>query len=154
MTTITNPSKSPSCKTASVACDREANARQSPPARYRSSGDTRRALGALPRAFVSAYPRGIDLGAVVVRAPKTAPRLQRYWEAAWTFRPCQLTPSPAPPAQAASISLSASSYATAALSLHRVFSSRRTALIGKHRKLMPTASEKTLVWGVGAVPPW
>ena len=108
------------------------------------------ALVVFPEAFVSAYPRGLDFGAVVgARTERGRDDFQRYWESSVDV------PGPAVDAL------------TRMARTHRVFlvmgvveRDRGTlycsvlffapdgTFLGKHRKIMPTASER-LVWGFG-----
>ncbi len=78
-------------------------------------------LVVFPEAFVSAYPRGLDFGAVFgSRTDKGREQFRRYWESSVDV------PGPAVVALGAPDG----------------------AYLGKHRKVMPTASER-LVWGFG-----
>jgi len=107
-------------------------------------------LALFPEAFVSAYPRGLDFGAVVgSRTPEGRDQFRRYWESAIDV------PGP---------DVDRLGRMAAANRLHLVIGvierERGTLYCtvlffgpdgryrGKHRKLMPTASER-LVWGFG-----
>jgi nitrilase len=134
---------------APVAFDREATlekvctlARQAAAERVR--------LVVFPEAFVSGYPRGLDFGARVgSRTPEGRELFRRYWES-----------SVAVPGPATEALGSAARDAGAHLVIGVVerdggtlyctvlFFDPAGALMGKHRKLMPTASER-LIWGQG-----
>jgi nitrilase len=103
-----------------------------------------------PEAFVAGYPRGLDFGVRIgSRTPEGRELYRRYWESAVTV------PSPATDALS-----TAAREARAYLVIGVIEQERGTlycsvlffdpdgALMGKHRKLMPTAAER-LVWGFG-----
>jgi len=107
-------------------------------------------LVVLPEGFVSAYPTGLDFGARVgLRQPKGREDFRRYYESALDV------PSPAcdalgKAAQEAGVFLvigvierdGGTLYCTV------LFFSPDGRMMGKHRKLMPTAMER-LIWGYG-----
>ena len=107
-------------------------------------------LVVLPEAFVSAYPRGSSFGAAIgARTAEGREWYRRYWQSAIEV------PGPdveliGAPARAANAYLvvgvvereGGTLYCTA------LYFAPDGALLGKHRKLMPTASER-LVWGCG-----
>jgi len=103
-----------------------------------------------PEAFVSAYPRGLDFGAVVgSRSDKGREEFRRYWESSVEI------PGPAIEklreiARENGIFLIVGVVERDAGTLYCtvVFFAPDGRYLGKHRKVMPTASER-LVWGFG-----
>ena len=103
-----------------------------------------------PEAFVSAYPRGLDFGAVVgSRTDAGREDFRRYWESSVDI------PGPAVDhlsrtARSNSIYLVVGVMERDAGTLYCtvLFFAPDGSFLGKHRKLMPTASER-LVWGCG-----
>jgi nitrilase len=103
-----------------------------------------------PEAFISAYPRGLDFGAVVgSRTPEGREQFRRYWESAIDV--------PGPEVERLGrIALVNRTYLVigiiererGTLYCTALFFSPDGRYLGKHRKLMPTASER-LVWGFG-----
>jgi nitrilase len=107
-------------------------------------------IALFPEAFVSAYPKGLDFGARIgSRTPAGREDFRRYYDSAVDV------PGPAcdalgAAARAAGLHLvigvierdGGTLYCTA------LFFAPDGRLLGKHRKLMPTASER-LVWGFG-----
>ena len=107
-------------------------------------------LVVFPEAFVSAYPRGLSFGALVgSRSPEGREEYRRYWESSVDI------PGPAVETLA-SIAAENKVYlvigvierAGGTLYCTVLFFSQDGVYLGKHRKLMPTASER-LVWGFG-----
>ncbi len=103
-----------------------------------------------PEAFVSGYPKGLDFGARVgVRLPEGREEFRRYWESAIDV-PGPATESLADVAGKHGIYLvigvierdGGTLYCTV------LFFAPDATLLGKHRKLMPTAMER-LIWGFG-----
>jgi nitrilase len=103
-----------------------------------------------PEAFVSAYPRGLDFGAVVgSRTDEGREDFRRYWESSVDV--------PGPSVEhLAKTALSNRIYLVVGV-IERdggtlyctvLFFAPDGRLLGKHRKVMPTASER-LVWGFG-----
>lgn len=107
-------------------------------------------LALFPEAFVSAYPRGNDFGAVVgSRSDAGREDFRRYWESSVEI------PGPAldtigQAARKNHIYLVAGVIERDGGTLYCtvVFFAPDGAYLGKHRKIMPTASER-LVWGFG-----
>jgi len=107
-------------------------------------------LVVFPEAFLGGYPKGIDFGARVgSRSPEGRDDFRRYWDAAIGV----------PGDQTAALGEIAASHgmflvigvierAAGTLYCTALFFSETGELLGKHRKLMPTAMER-LVWGFG-----
>lgn len=108
------------------------------------------ALVVFPEAFVSAYPKGLSFGAVVgSRTPEGRADFQRYFESAVEI------PSPAARRigeiagdHSVHLVLGVIEREGGTLYCTVLFLAPDGTLLGKHRKLMPTASER-LVWGFG-----
>ena len=111
---------------------------------------TRAQLAVFPEAFISAYPKGLDFGARLgMRTPEGRDDFKRYYDSALDI------PGP---------DVNALGEAARENNLHLVigvierdggtlyctvlFFAADGSLMGKHRKLMPTALER-LVWGYG-----
>lgn len=107
-------------------------------------------LVVFPEAFVSAYPKGIDFGARVGwRTAEGRRWFRRYFESAVEV------PGPATDALAAAarehkvhLVMGVIERDGGTLYCTALFFSPEGALLGKHRKLMPTAMER-LIWGFG-----
>ena len=107
-------------------------------------------LVVFPEAFVSAYPRGMTFGAVVgERSAEGREWYRRYWESSVDV------PGPAPDTLGeiareadAHIVIGVIERDGGTLYCTALFFAPTGALLGKHRKLVPTASER-LVWGQG-----
>jgi nitrilase len=103
-----------------------------------------------PEAFVSAYPRGLDFGATVGdRSPRGREEFRRYWESSVDV------PGPAVEflgrvARQSRIYLviGVIEREQGTLYCSVLFFAPDGAFLGKHRKIMPTGSER-LVWGFG-----
>jgi nitrilase len=107
-------------------------------------------LVVFPEAFVSAYPRGLDFGAVVgARTDAGREDFRRYWESSVDV------PGPAVEALARTARANRVYLVVGVVERDRgtlyctvLFFDPSGGYLGKHRKLMPTASER-LVWGFG-----
>ncbi|MFI5457149.1 MAG: nitrilase-related carbon-nitrogen hydrolase [Isosphaerales bacterium] len=103
-----------------------------------------------PEAFVGGYPRGLDFGARVgSRTPEGRDLFRRYWEG------CIEVPGPATELlgdavrqDGAHLVIGVVERDGGTLYCSVLFFAPDGALLGKHRKLMPTAAER-LVWGYG-----
>lgn len=107
-------------------------------------------LVVFPEAFVSAYPRGMDFGAVFgSRSEAGREQFRRYWESSVDV------PGPAVDALRRTAKRSRIYLVIGVIERDRgtlyctvLFLAPDGAYLGKHRKIMPTASER-LVWGFG-----
>ncbi len=108
------------------------------------------ALTVFPEAFISVYPKGLDFGSRVgSRSPEGREQFRRYWASAIEV-PGPATEALGKAARENHMHLvigvierdGGTLYCTA------LFFAPDGALLGKHRKLMPTAHER-LVWGYG-----
>jgi nitrilase len=103
-----------------------------------------------PEAFVSAYPRGLDFGAVVGgRTDAGREDFRRYWESSVDV------PGPAVDFMSRTARTNRMHLVVGVIERDAgtlyctvLFFAPDGALLGKHRKLMPTGSER-LVWGFG-----
>jgi nitrilase len=103
-----------------------------------------------PEAMVSGYPKGLDFGARVgMRTPEGRDDFRRYWESAIDV-PGPATDMLAALAHENKVYLVIGVIEREMGTLHCtvLFFSPDGRLMGKHRKLMPTAMER-LIWGFG-----
>ena len=146
---MTNPFKVAVVQAAAVAFDRERTLEKV----ASLSADAARGgarLVLFPEAFVSAYPRGLDFGAVVGNRTEEGRRdFQRYWESSVDV------PGPAVDflgrtarANGIHLVIGVIEREHGTLYCTVLFFAPDGSYLGKHRKLMPTASER-LVWGFG-----
>lgn len=107
-------------------------------------------LAVFPEAFITGYPKGLDFGARVgMRTPEGRKDFQRYLESAVEV------PGPATETLAAAVRKHNSHLVIGVIERDggtlyctALFFSPEHGLLGKHRKLMPTAAER-LIWGFG-----
>ena len=107
-------------------------------------------LALFPEAFVSAYPRGLDFGAVIgSRSSEGREDFRRYWESSVDV------PGPAVDALSRTARCHSLYLVVGVVERDRgtlycsvLFFGPDGLYLGKHRKIMPTASER-LVWGFG-----
>jgi nitrilase len=134
---------------APVAFDRECTLEKVRTLTLEASGRGAK-LVVFPEAFVSAYPRGMTFGAVIGdRSPEGRDWYRRYWESSIDV-----------PGQAVDMLAGVAGEADAYLVIGVIereggtlyctvlFFAPNGDYLGKHRKLVPTASER-LVWGQG-----
>jgi nitrilase len=103
-----------------------------------------------PEAFVSGYPRGLDFGAVVgARSDEGREDFRRYYESAVEV------PGPAVDALSKAARTNSVYLVIGVIERERgtlyccvLFFAPDGTFLGKHRKVMPTASER-LIWGYG-----
>ncbi len=107
-------------------------------------------LAVFPEAFLSAYPRGLDFGAVVgSRSEKGRDMFLRYWNSAIDV-PGPVTDRLAELATdlALDIVIGVIERGGSTLYCSVLFFAADEGLYAKHRKVMPTGSER-LIWGFG-----
>ena len=103
-----------------------------------------------PEAFVSGYPRGLDFGARVgSRTPEGRELFRRYWESSVDVPgPATEVLGEAARQANAHVVIGVIERDGGTLYCSVLFFAHDGTLMGKHRKLMPTAAER-LVWGFG-----
>ncbi len=103
-----------------------------------------------PEAFVSAYPRGLDFGAVVgARSEEGREDFRRYWESSVDVPgPAVDDLSRAARRNSLYLVIGVVERDHGTLYCSVLFFAPDGSLLGKHRKVMPTGSER-LVWGFG-----
>jgi nitrilase len=107
-------------------------------------------LAVFPEAYVGGYPKGLDFGARIgTRSPEGREDFLRYWQAAIDVPGPEVARIGGFAAQMrAHLVVGVIERDGATLYCTALFFGPDGALLGKHRKLMPTASER-LVWGQG-----
>jgi nitrilase len=103
-----------------------------------------------PEAFISGYPRGLDFGAVVgARSDAGREDYRRYWESAVDVPgPAIETLGKAARANSVYLVMGVIERERGTLYCCVLFFAPDGTFLGKHRKVMPTASER-LIWGYG-----
>jgi nitrilase len=103
-----------------------------------------------PEAFVSGYPRGLDFGAVVgARSDEGREDFRRYFESAVEVPgPAVDTLSKAARTNSVYLVIGVIERERGTLYCCVLFFAPDGTFLGKHRKVMPTASER-LIWGYG-----
>lgn len=107
-------------------------------------------LAVFPEAFVSAYPRGMTFGAVIGdRSPEGREWYRRYWESSVDVPGSAVSDLGRIAAEAEShLVIGVIERDGGTLYCTVLFFAPDGGYLGKHRKLVPTASER-LVWGQG-----
>jgi len=107
-------------------------------------------LVVFPEAFLSGYPKGVDFGARVgMRSPEGRQLFQRYWASAIDVPgPVTQTLGAAARQFAQHLVIGVIEREGGTLYCTVLFFGPDGALLGKHRKVMPTAMER-LIWGFG-----
>jgi nitrilase len=103
-----------------------------------------------PEAFLSGYPKGLDFGARVgMRSPEGRVDFQRYWDSAVEV-PGPVTQTLSETARKHNVYLVVGVIERDIGTLYCtvLFFASDGTLMGKHRKVMPTAMER-LIWGFG-----
>jgi len=107
-------------------------------------------IAVFPEAFISAYPKGLDFGARVgMRTPAGRDEFRRYWESAIDV-PGEATRALGAAARDNDLHIVIGVIERDAGTLYctALCFAPDGRLLGKHRKLMPTAMER-LIWGFG-----
>ncbi|WP_017727852.1 carbon-nitrogen hydrolase family protein [Halalkalibacterium ligniniphilum] len=138
---------------ASVIMDREASVEKAVSLTI-EAGEKGVDLVVFPEAFIPAYPRGLNFGATVgSRSPEGRKDWLRYWENS-ILVPGESTKRLGEAARKAGVYLVIgvierdSEYSGGTLYCSVLFFGPDGTLLGKHRKLKPTGSER-LIWGEG-----
>lgn len=138
---------------ASIIMDREASTNKAISLTL-EAGEKGANVVVFPEAFIPAYPRGLSFGAVVgSRSPEGRKDWLRYWENAVPV-PSETTEQLGEAARKAGVYLVIglierdNEYSTGTLYCSVLFFGPDGTLLGKHRKLKPTGSER-LIWGEG-----
>jgi nitrilase len=114
------------------------------------AADRKARIVLFPEGFLPAYPKGLDFGARVgMRLPEGRDDFRRYWEGAVDV-PGPVTESLGSAARESKVYLVMGVIERDAGTLYCtvLFFAPDGTLMGRHRKLMPTAMER-LIWGFG-----
>jgi len=103
-----------------------------------------------PEAFIPGYPKGLDFGARIgMRLPEGREDFRRYWDSAVDVPgPAVTALGEAARENSVTLVIGVIEREQGTLYCTILFFDPNGLLMGKHRKLMPTASER-LVWGFG-----
>jgi nitrilase len=103
-----------------------------------------------PEAFLSGYPRGLDFGAVVgSRSDAGREEYRRYWESAIDMTGPEVAAlGKAARSSSVYLLMGAIERDRGTLYCSVLYFAPNGTFLGKHRKVMPTASER-LIWGCG-----
>lgn len=114
------------------------------------AADSGASLIVFPEAFIGGYPKGMNFGAVVgSRSPEGRNAFQQYWSAAIELPGPELEQMGEYARQVqATLVVGVIERAGGTLYCSVVFIGPDGTYLGKHRKLMPTGSER-LIWGQG-----
>jgi len=107
-------------------------------------------LAVFPEAFLGGYPKGVDFGCKVgSRTPEGREWFRRYFEGAITI-PGPETEALCQVAQSTGLTLAVGVIERAGATLYCtcLYVGPEGRILGKHRKVMPTAAER-LIWGFG-----
>jgi nitrilase len=134
---------------APVAFDREGTLEKVRALAAETAGQGARLI-VFPEAFVAGYPRGLDFGVRVgSRTPEGRELFRRYWESGVDVPgPAVAVLGEAARQAAAHLVIGVVERDGGTLYCSVLFFAPDGTVLGKHRKLMPTAAER-LVWGYG-----
>ena len=145
--------KAAAVQAAPILFDREASVEKACRLCLEAAGNGAK-LVLLPEAFIPAYPRGLSFGTVVGNRTDAGRRTwQRYWENAVEV-PGPATLRLGAAARKGQVHLAVgvierdSQFSRGTLFCTLLYFGPDGRLLGKHRKLMPTAGER-LIWGAG-----
>lgn len=137
----------------SVVMDREATTKKAVSLTIQAA-ESGAKIVVFPEAFIPAYPRGLSFGAKVgSRSPEGRKDWLRYWENSVPV-PSETTEQLGEAARQAGVYLIIgvierdTEFSTGTLYCSVLFFGPDGSLLGKHRKLKPTGSER-LIWGEG-----
>ena len=134
---------------ASVAFDRKRTLEKALDLTHQAAGKGAQ-LVLFPEAFISGYPRGLDFGAVVgSRTDAGREDFRRYWESAVEVPGAEVEAlRKAARANSIYLLMGVVERDRGTLYCSILYLAPNGIFLGKHRKVMPTASER-LIWGYG-----